>query len=418
MPDPSPEAQAAYDTRWQRILDCIALKQPDRMPIAFMTTFWLAKYAGMNCRENMYDYDKLEVAIEKACIEFDPDWMAPITEVSGMGRVLEAASFKQLQWPGHGVGDDRPYQYLDAEYMSADEYDDFLLDPTGFFLSKYLPRVAGAYDGLQPLASLVGTTYYGLAFATAMFTDPAMQQAWGQLSQAGGTAMEFHGRGAMLSHRLKCQGFPYGQFLFAGAPYDVVADYMRGAKGMMTDLFRHKDKLEEVFDKIKKLAVRDLVMRSQMTGNKVVFIPIHWAPDAFMSQKQFERFWWPSFREMMIELIDAGLTPMPMWEADCTKRLEVIADIPPGKCIYWFERTDMKQAFDVLGDVVALRGNVSASVLNMGTPEEVDAEVKSLVDNVWNKGGNLILDTAFGIPDEAKIENVQAMYRAAHKYGG
>ena len=43
-------------------------------------------------------------------------------------------------------------------------------------------------------------------------------------------------------------------------------------------------------------------------------------------------------------MIDAGIIPMPLWEADCTKRLEVIRDIPPGKCIYWFERTDMVKA--------------------------------------------------------------------------
>ena len=73
-----------------------------------------------------------------------------------------------------------------------------------------------------------------------------------------------------------------------------------------------------------------------------------------MSPKQFETFWWPTFRKMLIGLIDAGLIPMPLWEADCTKRLEMIRDIPAGKCIYWFERTDMVKAFEVLGDVVAL----------------------------------------------------------------
>jgi hypothetical protein len=40
---------------------------------------------------------------------------------------------------------------------------------------------------------------------------------------------------------------------------------------------------------------------------------------------------------------------MPMQESDCTKRLETIRDIPAGKCIYWFERTDMVRAFEVLG---------------------------------------------------------------------
>ena len=47
----SPEAKAAYDARWQRIMDCVALKQPDRMPTAFMATFWLAKYGGISYRQ-------------------------------------------------------------------------------------------------------------------------------------------------------------------------------------------------------------------------------------------------------------------------------------------------------------------------------------------------------------------------------
>lgn len=137
-----------------------------------------------------------------------------------------------------------------------------------------------------------------------------------------------------------------------------------------------------------------------------------------MSQKHFEKFWWPSFRRMLLDMIDAGLTPIVMWESDCSNRLETIADIPRGKCVYWFERADLVKAHQVLGDVVALRGNLSPSLMNMGTPEQVDAEVKHLVDNIWNKGGCLILDTAFGIPDEGKIENVRAMFAAARKYGG
>jgi uroporphyrinogen-III decarboxylase len=136
-----------------------------------------------------------------------------------------------------------------------------------------------------------------------------------------------------------------------------------------------------------------------------------------MSGKQFETFWWPSFRKYLMGLIDAGLIPMPLWESDCTKRLEVIRDVPPGKCIYWFERTDMVKAFEVLGDVVALRGNVSPSLLTTGNPDEVDAAVRHLVENVFHKGGKLTLDGAFGVPDETPVENVRAMFAAAKKYG-
>ncbi len=41
----TPEAKAAYDARWQRLLDCVALRRPDRMPVGMHPTFWLASTA-------------------------------------------------------------------------------------------------------------------------------------------------------------------------------------------------------------------------------------------------------------------------------------------------------------------------------------------------------------------------------------
>lgn len=55
--------------------------------------------------------------------------------------------------------------------------------------------------------------------------------------------------------------------------------------------------------------------------------------------------------------------------------------------------------------------------MSMGTPADVEAAVARLVAEVFAKGGWLILDTAFGIPDEAPIESVRAMYHAARKHG-
>ncbi|MGZ9106868.1 MAG: uroporphyrinogen decarboxylase family protein, partial [Rhodoplanes sp.] len=211
--------------------------------------------------------------------------------------------------------------------------------------------------------------------------------------------------------------FPMSYISTSISPYDLIADYFRGATGMMKDLFRNKDKLLALLDKAATFLIRQTLAAVKVSGHPIVFIPIHWAPDAFMSPKQFETFWWPPFRKMLLGLIDGGIIPMPLWEADCTKRLETIRDIPAGTCIYWFERTDMVRAFEVLGDVVALRGNVSPSLLTTGTPEQVDAAVRHLAENVFHKGGKLILDGAFGIPDETPVANVRAMFAAARKYG-
>ena len=412
------EAKAAYDARWQRLLSLARLEQPDRMPVGLHSFFWPANYGGITYKELMYDYDKAKQVTLDAAIELEPDGVYPLLLGSTIGRMLEKFDFKQLQWPGHGVGDMQPFQYLDREYMKAEEYDDFLFDPTGFYLHKYLPRVLGVFEGFDKLPRFAGMHYLRTMYGMRPFALPEVRASFDRIVAAAEETNTLFAHHLDWVQRLRAAGFPLANGTVATSPYDIIADYFRGATGMMKDLYRHKDKLKLVLDKMSTIVTRITIENARLAGHPIVFIPIHWAPDAFMSPKQFEEFWWPPFRKMLMGMIEADLIPMPMWESDCTKRLEVIKDIPAGKCIYWFERTDLVKAYEVLGDRVALRGNLSPSMLTTGTPEEVDAAVKHLVDNIWNKGGCMMLDGAFGIPDETPVDNVRAMFNAARKYAG
>jgi uroporphyrinogen-III decarboxylase len=300
--------------------------------------------------------------------------------------------------------------------MKADEYDEFIEDPTGFYLRKYLPRVCGAFEGFEEFPDLPGLHYFRLVGGVRGFGRPKLRAAFERVLKAAEEVDRLAEQHANFTEHMTALGFPTSHISTSVAPYDLIADYFRGATGTMKDLYRKKDKLLQLLDKACTFLTRQTINWSKASGHPIVFFPIHWGPDNFMSQEQFKTFWWPTFRKLMMNLIEAGIIPMPLWEADCTKRLEVIRDIPPGKCIYWFERTDMVKAFEVLGDVVALRGNISPSLLTTGKPEEVDAAVRHLADNVFHKGGKLILDAAFGIPDETPVENARAMYAAARKY--
>jgi uroporphyrinogen-III decarboxylase len=210
-------------------------------------------------------------------------------------------------------------------------------------------------------------------------------------------------------------GFPQAQGPTANAPFDYFGDNFRGSKGIMLDMYRRKDQLIAAMDKAAVFILRQALAAGARNPSKFVFIPIHWAFDGFMSLPQFKTFFWPSFRKVILGLIDGGLIPLVLWEGNCTSRLETIADIPRAKAVYWFERTDLVRAKEVLGDVVCLRGNVPASMMTTGTPQQVDAFCRTLIEKV-GKGGGLILDGAIGIPDEAKTENVAAMFEAARKY--
>ena len=410
------EGKARYEQKLARITDSISLKRPDRIPSAFSATFWMAKYGNISHRQLMYDYDVAEDILRRAILDLDPDVYTLPHLNTYIGPTMDKLGYKQLQWPGHGVGDNQPYQYLDREYMKAEELDDFIADPTGYYLAKYLPRVASAFEGFENLPLFPGLHYTRIVTGLRGFANPAVRRAMALVMEAAEESQNLFEHMTKFIEQMTQAGYPLGFATTSIAPYDFFADYFRGAKGMMMDLFRRRDKLMEAMEKIIPFLLRHSVSATQTLPCKIVFIPIHWAPDRFMSQEQFKTVYWPSLRKYLLQLIDAGLTPMPLWESECDNRLEVIAqDMPRGKMIYWFERTDIVRAKQILGDTVCLRGNISASIMTLGTPDDVDAACRHVIEKVGRDGG-LILDGALGVPDEAPVENVRALYRSVKKY--
>ena len=48
---------------------------------------------------------------------------------------------------------------------------------------------------------------------------------------------------AAFTEHMTAQGFPTSHISTSVSPYDLIADYFRGATGTMKDLYRNKDKL-------------------------------------------------------------------------------------------------------------------------------------------------------------------------------
>ncbi len=411
------EYNDAYKKREKRVLDAIALKQPDRVPIFLYSTFWQARYAGMTCEEAMYDYEKLSAAIKDSVLEFDPDSYTMIHPAIALGPTMEIMGYRQLKWPGHeGLSPDVSFQYIDTEYMKAEEYDEYLDDPTGFYLRRYLPRIAKAYEPLARLPDFTSLFYTRLIHCTRSFADPKMIEGLETLARAGRESNKMFKEVNRLGKEMTALGYPQTESAAAGAPFDYFADYLRGSKKGMLDMFRNKDKLLEAMDTAVPRIARGTIHAVGNDRCRTIFIPIHWGLDGFMSPAQFETFFWPPLRKLILLLIEADITPNLLWEGDCTSRLEVIKDVPAGKCIYFFERTDIFKAKEILGDTVCIRGNVPASMMTTGNPDDVVEYCRKLID-VVGKGGGFIMDSGVGIPDEAKSENVKAMFDTTKNYG-
>jgi len=408
--------EALYEERTKRVLDAVQLKVPDRVPFMSFFNFFHAKYGGITCEEAMYDYDKLAMAAKKTIMDFEPDMYNNPFPLVALGPILETLDCKFLAWPGGGLSPHHSYQFVENEYVKAEEYDDLLFDPTGFMLRQFLPRVYGALEPLQQLPPLPSIYYTRFVTRTAAFASPEVAGALEALVKAGTEARQMLAKAKVFADEMTALGFPSQIGGVAYAPFDYIGDFLRGTRGIMLDMYRVPDKLLESMEKLIPFILQGAIGPAQMTGIPFIFMPLHKGLDGFMSMDQFKTFFWPPLKRVILSLIEEGFIPMVLWEGDCTSRLETIKDIPKGKAIYWFERTDIFKAKEILGDTVCIRGNVPGTLLCVGSPEDVETYCKKLID-VVGKGGGFILDGAIGIPDEAKPENVKAMVDTTKEHG-
>ncbi len=401
-----------YQARQKLIEDAIALKPTERVPVSLALSYFPAKYVdGVTCEDAFYNPEKWQDAVLKTIADFQPD----VCLYSGLisGKALEAFDLKLLLWPGHGTSCDHTHQYVEGEYMKADEYDKFFADPSDYMIRTYLPRACGNLQDLARLPSL--QRLFGYPLLTALLGMPALDGIVETLGKVRRESMDWTRRMAPLDGRVRALGMPS---LFATtviAPFDTVSDNWRGMRGSMLDMYRQPENLLKAVDYILPLSLESAIGRARMSGNPRVFIPLHRGAEGFMSIKQFETFYWPTLKALMLGLIEAGLTPCPFFEGDYTSRLEYLLELPKGKVLGHFDTTDIFRAKEVLDGHLCIQGNVPCSLLQAGTPEDVKAYCKQLID-VVGKGGGLIVMPRSSI-DEARPENIRAMIDFTKEYG-
>jgi hypothetical protein len=412
----SNEAEATYKANITRIKDAIQLKKtPDRVPVAILPSTFPWVNAGMTLQEAMYDYDKCIEAFKKFILEFKPD-MHIGAAVPGPGKFYEILDYKLYKWPGHGVAPEHSYQCVEAEYMKPEEYDLLMMDPSFYFRNFYLPRVFGALEGFTMLAPHTSTLeMYGLAFNYIPYALPPVQDTFKALFEAGAEALKWATAMGVSNGELASLGFPNIAAGYTKAPFDVIGDTLRGTRGIMMDMYRQPDKLLKALDAFVPIMIGMGIGSMQVSGNPLVFMPLHKGADGFLSDEQFKKFYWPTLRQVIVALIEGGCIPFPALEGHWDSRLNVIQDVPKGKTAWMVDQSDMANAKATLGKNACLVGNVPSSMLALATPDEVKAYCKKLIDTVGKGGGFIMGNGAFF--DEAKPENLKAMVDVAWEYG-
>ncbi len=409
----SPEAERRYRDIVTRLVKAIKLEIPDRVPVMLPTGTTPIFMAGMTYKEAMYDNEKLCKAYKDVLHVFKGDSCAGPMIFSG--KASELIDTKISKYPGHGLPDDATMsQFVEGEYMKADEYDIFINDMSDFVFRYYLPRTMGILEPLKyfpPLAHSLGFPNMFLG----PISNPEVQNMFLKMIEYGKEEAEWQAPIMKFNQLALAEGYPSMMGAFAHAPFDLMGDTLRGTRGIITDMYRRPDKLHQAMEKLVPLNINIAVGAANMFKCPIATFPLHKGDDTFMSDQQYREFYWPAFRRVIMGLIEEGVVPLLFAEGKYNTRLEIIKDLPRAGVIWYFDQTDMFRAKEILGDTACLMGNVPTSLLCTGSPKDVKEYCRKLIE-VVGKGGGFILAGGATV-DKCNPDNLHAMADAAFEYG-
>ncbi len=401
--------------RDQRMDTAISLGTPDRVPFApKMSAFYMLGY-GISIYDAMKDARLIGPGYRAFLREYEPD----AVNMAGLYAMdpLEALGCTFLRWPGptHDLPLDSSFQHLDKEFLHDDEYQEFIDDPTHMILTKILPR---KYERLAGLSKLYLRESYDATQIgdLAVFADPDVQKALQALADAGKATNARNQQMAYLRNIIAEEGFStYCQCGAFVIPFDAFADSIRGILRTVQDIYEYPEELEAVVNKLTKLNAKRQILKFKERGAKRVFIPLHCGVDEFMSNANYEKFYWSNLKQCIMMIIENGMTPVCFCEGNYNSRLEIISDVPKGKVVYMFEKVDLKRAKETVGKVACICGTVPNALLAFGTEEQVINETRRQLD-ILAPGGGFIMDCSIML-DNASHKNMHAWRETTLKYG-
>jgi hypothetical protein len=409
-----------YKAKLKRLENATALTKPDRVPLAAATLYFPAKYAGISYESLFYDAEKFAGAAEKFACDFNWDGASflrtfesvtlglslaasnpgtainvAIASVLGGGFTHDILKDNYSSHPGRELSENDESQFIIKDtFMSIDEYDQFIEDPFAFLSETICPRV---YNSLSSPGSGEANT--------------ALINLGQELGATLPKIVEFTGR------MVKADCPPW-YLALAPNPLDFLGAFVRNFDKLLLDLYRVPEKVKKVCEALAPVLAEVGKATGQLsyelTGSKRVFCPVWY--NTYLSPQMFREFHWTYLKYMAEELIKAGFTPLFSFQGEHDSHLETILDLPEGKSIAWFDKTDLRKAKAVVGDHTCIAGGVAPSLLIGGTPDRVDQEVKTIINDMKDARG-FIYTLPFNAIGTAKTENLKAMTDAVMKYG-
>lgn len=362
-----------YRVRLKRYVTALRNEKPDMVPIRPFVAEFVAKYAGVSIQAATHDYRIAFEACLRCAEDFDWDAVVPNMIYVWTGLV-QAIGLKYYGIPGLDLPENVAFQYKEPPeenaFMKPDEYDLLIANPTDYLLNVWLPRVS---HFVQPSGGNV-TREHNLALLKGGMAMVEYFNALGGLVQELKTRC---GTVAAISGMLK-------------APLDIIADKLRGYYGLVSDLYARREKVLAACEALMPHLFRIALDGADPEKNVPIAFWMHRGCVPFITPEHFQNIYWPTLKPIVEELWKRGHQVLFYAEGNWDYHLETFRELPPGSIVYHVDKGDIFKVHRVLGDRFAISGGLPNDLLALGTPEEVRAYCKRLIDEVARDGGYIM----------------------------
>lgn len=206
---------------------------------------------------------------------------------------------------------------------------------------------------------------------------------------------------------------------FAGGLLTTVWGLM-GFEAFCFALIENPGLVEALFERVGRIVMRNLKNACEFSSVGAIFFAddLAYTEGLLVSPAHLRRHFFPWLREAVSIAKRRGL---PFIYHTDGRILEVMDDIVEAgvDAIQPIEpkAMDIVEFKKQYGDRICVIGNIDLGyTLTMGTPEEVDAEVRDRIQRLA-PGGGYMVSSSNSIPEYVPVENFRAMLESTRKYG-
>ena len=254
------------------------------------------------------------------------------------------------------------FQHPELSYMDPEEYDAFIENPFDYFLENLTPRISTAYAYGAPAR----TIYYGMA----------------SLASADNARMT-GAANAYIKEKYGYWSAPAGASAPQFVPFDLIADHIRGFSKITVDIRRCGQKVIDACNALLPFTIWAGKNPVQTTVGSNM-IATHMA--AFLSTKDFEKYYWPTFKAVCHKGAERGQAMFIIIEENWDRYMDYLEELPIGTR-FAVELGDPELYKERLGKNMILTGFYRVDNFRLKTKEQCIDEAKRLID-ILAPGGN------------------------------